>query len=177
MITTRDESGRLELRLGDAAVLRPLGPDHVTPAYVEGLNDPVVHEFLEGPRRQIQTEGTVRGYVRSNADDDAAILFGFYLEDVLRGTIRLHDIDTGTGTAWIGIALFDRSVWGQGWGTRMIKAVATWADDVHSITSVRAGIARDNQRSARAFEKAGFCHDPDSSDDERVVWVRESPVT
>ena len=56
----------------------------------------------------------------------------------------------------MGIALFDRSIWGQGFGSRAIAAASDYALDVLSCVSVRAGVDRENEVSVTAFRKAGF---------------------
>ena len=52
------------LQLGSGACLKPLPVSGVTNAYVNGLNDPAVNQFLVGPRRHKQTLDTVREFVR-----------------------------------------------------------------------------------------------------------------
>ena len=146
----------LQIDLPENAFLRPLKVADVTPGYVDGLNDPVVHRYLVGPRRERQTDATVRQFVAANAADPAAILFGLYIGAQLRGTCRLHDIDPGKGCAHLGISLFDRSIWGQGWGSRVIRAVAEHAVAAYGLSRIVAGIEEDNQASRRSFTKAGF---------------------
>jgi len=159
-----------KIYLGENAFLRPLSADDVTAGYVEGLNDPEVYRFLVGPSRQRQTIELVRGFVRANEEDLHAILFGLFVDGSLRGTSRLHDICLES--AYLGIALFDRSIWGQGWGTRMIRGIVDYAVDSLDVKKVFAGIENENMASQCAFEKAGFqrCDDHLSSDKSQL-WV------
>lgn len=146
----------LRIDLPPDAFLRPLAIADVTTAYVDGLNDPVVHRYLVGPRRERQTDDLVRQFVAANAADPAAILFGLYVGQQLRGTCRLHDIDPDKGSAHLGISLFDRSIWGQGWGSRVIRAVADHALAAYGLSRIVAGIEEENEASRRSFTKAGF---------------------
>jgi RimJ/RimL family protein N-acetyltransferase len=167
---------RLDLREG--AYLRPLQAADVTQAYVDGLNDPDVHRYMEAPRKQRQTLEGVRSYVAANAADAQAILFGLYTGGRLRGTVRLHDIDTGRGTATVGVALFDRSIWRQGWGSAALAAVATYATSQLGLTRLEAGIIAANTGSIRAFENAGYHRAQDKPADPELgpvgLWVFDS---
>jgi RimJ/RimL family protein N-acetyltransferase len=154
----------VRLPLTPAAYLKPLVEDDVTTAYVDGLNDPVVHRFLVGPRSRRQTPDLVRGFVRANREDPGAILFGLFVDDVLRGTARLHDI--GSAGACLGLAIFDRAIWGQGWGRRMVGAVTTYALTELGVPRVQAVIESENVGSLRAFEHAGYEHLPDADREE-----------
>ncbi|MFM9843895.1 MAG: GNAT family N-acetyltransferase [Dongiaceae bacterium] len=167
---------RLDLKQG--AYLRPLLAADVTTAYVDGLNDPEVHRYMEAPRKQRQTLEAVRAYVAANAADGQAILFGLYAGGILRGTVRLHDVDSGLGTATVGIALFDRRVWGQGLGSAAIAAVARFATGELGLTRLEAGIIAANKGSIQAFEKAGFRQVQDKRADPELgpvgLWVFEA---
>jgi RimJ/RimL family protein N-acetyltransferase len=150
--------------------LRHLQENDVSAAYVDGLNDPEVHRFLVGPRRERQTEASVRAFVQANFEADDAILFGIFLDGILRGTSRLHDIRDGT--AWLGIAIFDRRVWGRGLARRAIEAIVTYASESLSVREVRAGIENENTGSQRAFAAAGFVPSaPSAQSSDSVVWI------
>ena len=171
----------LRLDFRDGAHLRPLLAADVTQAYVDGLNDPEVHRYMEAPRKQWQTLEGVRAYVAANAADAHAILFGLYAGEILRGTVRLHDVDFGRGTATIGIALFDRRIWGQGLGSAAIAAVARYASDNLGLTRLEAGIITANRGSIQTFEKAGFRRAQDKPADPELgpvgLWVFEAIPT
>jgi len=158
------------ISLGESAFLRPLAEEDVTPGYVDGLNDPEVHRFLIGPSKQRQTIELVREFVRGNYEDSHAILFGLFVDGSLRGTSRLHDICPES--AYMGIALFDRSIWGQGWGTRMIRGIADYTIGSLGAKKVLAGIENENAASQRAFEKAGFRRCANHTDNtDSHLWV------
>lgn len=167
----------LRLDLGNGAYLRPLSEADVTQAYVDGLNDPAVNRYLE-VRRQRQTLETVRAYVSANAADPQAILFGIYSGNVLRGTLRLHDVDFSSSKATLGIALFDRDFSGKGLGSSAIAAAARFAAVELSLTHLAAGIIDANTASVRAFEKSGFRRIKDKQPDPDLgsvgLWVLDN---
>jgi [ribosomal protein S5]-alanine N-acetyltransferase len=139
--------------------LRSLAPADVSEAYVSGLNDPVVTEHLVTVRPG-QTRETVAAYVSANVADDAAILFGIFIDGALRGTVRLHDIDPDRRRATIGILIFDRTYWRQGWGSRAVAAVVECAATTLGVQVFEAGMYDDNMASQRTFAAAGFEPDP-----------------
>lgn len=158
---------RSKIELTAGAYLRPLVEDDVSKEYVDGLNDPVVHRFLVGPRSQHQTTESVRMFVRKNRDNQACILFGFFLHGILRGTARLHDVsDEG---AFLGLAIFDRTVWGQGWGAQIVAAVTHFALTELRVPRVAAVIEADNIASRKAFVRAGFTRVASEASPEGVV--------
>lgn len=148
------KEANLRLSLSEHAYLRPLLEADVTQAYVDGLNDPEVNRFLMGPRDSLQTMETVRAFVRLNRESNDSILLGLYVDGKLRGTTRLHG--AGPDEVNLGLALFDKSVWGQGWGRRMIAEASRFAIGQLGVARVRAGIERDNVSSQKAFLAAGF---------------------
>jgi ribosomal-protein-alanine N-acetyltransferase len=166
-----DVKRRSRLEVASNCHLRPLGEADVTAAYVDGLNDPVVNKYLVGTRRQRQTLASVRAYVRANDASETDVLFGIFIDDMLRGTVRLHAIDPRDGSARVGILLFDRACWGQGWATRAIRAVLTFGSDVLRISTFHAGMRADNKGSARTFAGLGFRYVPEDD------WTDESNVT
>lgn len=163
-LITRDgvvEKSSLTLHVDGGATLRPLEETDVTSAYVDGLNDPRVSRFLVVARREEQTLDSVRAYVSQNWSNPAAVLFGIYIDQSLRGTVRLHEIDYAASSAVIGVALFDAKYWGQGWGSRCIRRVAEFAVQNLQIDRVVAASYRGNAAAIRSFAKAGFVRTPD----------------
>ena len=156
-----DLKSRVVLEVAPNCVLRPLTEEDVTEGYVEGLNDPVVSRYLVGSRQRRQTLESVRSYVRLNLGSDGDLLFGIFIDDALRGTVRLHDIDREEHAARIGILLFDRCYWGQGWATRAIDGVMCAATDMLGLYLFRAGMRAENLDSRRTFEGLGFVYEPE----------------
>jgi pseudaminic acid synthase len=154
------------LELDRNSFLRPISEGDVTVEYVEGLNRPEVNRFLVAPRRKKQTRESVGEYARVNWEANDAILFGLFVEDKLRGTLRLHDITSES--AFIGIVLFEQAIWG--WGSLMISAVTNFAMNDLGLKFVRAGIEWENIASQKAFAKAGFHALLELDSDTGQIW-------
>jgi RimJ/RimL family protein N-acetyltransferase len=147
-------------------------PDDITDLYVNGLNDPEVNRYLSGPRREYQTHDTVRAFVAANAAAADAILFGLFIDQELRGTVRLHDVSHAS--AYVGLAFFDKRIWGKGWAKLAIKRVCRFAFDDLRVASIFAGVHDANEASRRSFQRVGFRSLQQGIDDEGrayTVWV------
>jgi len=161
--------------LGDGAFLRPMVVGDVTEAYVEGLNDPLVNRFLVGPRSARQSMETVQSFVRMNSSDLHSTLFGFFLNGVLRGTVRVHGQEDGRH--YLGLAIFDRSIWGQGWGGRLVSSVTDHSLSEMGLGGLFAVIEEENLGSQKAFKRAGYerlpAEDVVSNEVQKQMWKKE----
>lgn len=134
--------------------LRPLRISDVNTDYMDGLNSRVIRRWLAFTNAEKASLDSIKNYVQSNLDDPNSVLFGFYLDEKMRGTIRLHCI--ASREPQLGIAIFDLSIWGKSWATVILKAVCDFAFKELRMESIFAGIDIENIGSIRAFRKAGF---------------------
>lgn len=146
------------IAIAPGAQLRPLLPADVSDAYIDALNDPEVRQYLTLSGQARETRDSVTGFVAANAEAEDSLLLGFFLDGRHCGNIRLHDLTRDRG--YIGIALFDRSIWGQGWAPKTLAAAAQLATGKLGCRRLLAGIDPTNTRSQRAFGKAGFHSSP-----------------
>ena len=151
------DKNKIILEISEASYLRPINESDITEKYIDGLNDSEVNRFLVGPRSQEQTIDTVKNYVNDNWYSSNAILFGFYVADDLSGTVRLHDINNDT--AYIGIAIFNKEMWGHGWGKKIIASATEYAIYKLGLDILIAGIEKENYASQRIFTETGYMHD------------------
>jgi len=137
--------------------LRPIACIDLHQGYVAGLNDPEVNRYLE-VRRERQTNKSVANFISSNSQSSDSILFGIFDQDNPRhiGTVRLHDINKISAHCYIGICIFDQSVWGCGIGSDAIKNVTSWAFVSLDLYHIEAHAYLDNVGSIRTFERAGY---------------------
>ena len=178
MFTVQNRMIMERVELSVSAYLRCIDESDVTDAYVHGLNDDDVHKYMEIGKGPAQTIESVTAYVREQRVRGDAFLFGFFLHETLRGTCRLHNI-TATH-ADIGIALFDKSIWGNGWASRLIAEITEIATINLECSCVNAGIEFANLASKRAFKKAGYVFNRNinqvSDNDLVEVWEFRLPV-
>jgi len=139
--------------------LLPLELTHVTGAYIAGLNDPDVNRFLVDVKRQHQTRETVAGFIETSRTSPTAVLFGIFLKkdaNLHIGSVRLANISAYHFCADVGICLFNKDCWRQGYALEALKAVVRFAFQDLGLHYLEAGVYCDNTGSARLFNKAGF---------------------
>jgi len=154
MIKQLSKTETPELKCGLNGVLRTLRESDITRAYVDGINSAEVQKFLLQPNMSRQNESSLQEYARENFNSPDAILLGLFVDGSHRGNIRLHNITADS--AFLGIAIFDASIWGKGWGHRAIRVVSVFGTQCLHIKTILAGISEKNPASIRAFLKAGY---------------------
>lgn len=84
--------------------------------------------------------------------------FGIMVRDgnQLIGSVSLMDINAANGTAELGIAIGERSMWGQGYGTEAVRLITEYGFTFLNLQTVYLWHAGFNARGRRAYEKAGF---------------------
>lgn len=138
--------------------LRPLDLDDAHQGYADGLNDPVVHRYLDSVKCSTQTVATVRDFIANERASASSVLWGIWLDESVShiGTVRLHGIEHRHGTAHIGICLFDSRTWGRKIGPQAIRAVTQWAIRELGLRWIEAGAYEANLASQKAFMAAGY---------------------
>lgn len=137
--------------------LRELAVGDITPAYVNGLNDPEVVQYT-GARHVRWDRQSVEEYVkRSNIEGESQLL-GIFLRGSNQhiGNIRLSNFSVPHLRCELGIMIFDNSQWGKGYGTDALNAAADYIFGTLKLHRVCADYYSVNTASARIFAKAGF---------------------
>ena len=150
--------------------LKPITLDDVDDVYLEGINNVQIRKWLAFTNQEKSTLDKLRSYVTSNLNNPKSVLFGFFLDEKLCGTVRLHNISSGK--ADIGIVIFDLSIWGKSWATVILQTVTDFAFNQLDIVSLNAGIDKNNIGSLRAFSKAGF----ERLDDNEITYDMGSAI-
>lgn len=137
--------------------LRPLKRSDVHPGYIKGLNDSDVNRYLE-VRHFRQTRQSVINFVLANEEASNAVLWGVWVTGCRNhvGTVRIHNIDHLEKKAVIGICLFEKSIWGHGIGSVVIRKVTQWAFESEGVRFVEAGVYMGNIASKKTFLGAGY---------------------
>ncbi|MDI6758106.1 MAG: GNAT family protein [Candidatus Omnitrophota bacterium] len=130
----------------------------ITSSYVDGLNDPEVNKFLVNARLQKQTKKSAADYILFNLRSPTNLLLGIFLKKpcVLIGTIRMGDISNFHYFCNIGICFFNKTYWGRGYASEVIKKVCSYIFEKLKLHYIEAGVYESNHASMRLFERAGF---------------------
>lgn len=144
---------------GEYIYLRPLCTEDINDEYINGLNDTVVNKYLVNVRLKTQTRETVEEYVRSNFDNPSSILFGIFTKkdpvDFI-GTVRVSGIDYFHYYASIGVCLFAKRAWKQGYAIQAISIVKNYLFKSLGLHYLEAGFYAENRNSINLFRRAGF---------------------
>lgn len=134
-----------------------LGPDDVTDAYVDWLNDPAVNQYLESRFVHHDKVG-VENFVASNLDSPNNLMFGITDRQLNRhvGNIKIGPIDRNHGVAEVGLMIGDRAAWGRRIATHAIQRTAAIARHDLGLRRLTAGCYASNIGSRKAFARAGF---------------------
>ena len=125
--------------------------------------------FLLQQKKKKQDYKSISTYVKKNWESKDAILFGFFLDNILRGTVRLHDIIDKK--SFIGIVIFDKKIWGMKWGRKILLAVSHFAYKELGIREIKAGIEFDNHKSVELFSSAGYFLDKSYSVQDKFIYI------
>jgi len=138
--------------------IRTLIPVHVAISYVRGLNDPEINRYLVNVRLRKQSLKSVKEFVRMNLVSPTDLLLGLFTkyENVLIGTIRVSNISRFHLLCSIGICIFDKSRWGNGYGGEALIGTVKYIFEKIHLHYIEAGVYADNKASLRLFRKAGF---------------------
>jgi len=74
----------------------------------------------------------------------------------LIGNVSLMNIDEARGLAELGIAIGDKSAWGQGYGSEAVRLMADYGLTFMGLHTIYLWHVAYNQRGHRAYLKAGF---------------------
>lgn len=74
----------------------------------------------------------------------------------LIGTCNLRSIDLLHGTAELGIAIGDKTAWGQGYGREAVRLLVAYGFRYLNLYSIRLWVHGFNERARRAYLAAGF---------------------
>ena len=66
------------------------------------------------------------------------------------------EINRKNRNAELGIAIFDKNYWSQGYGTESIQLLFKYAFEILGLHKVYLNVVANNARAAKAYEKVGF---------------------
>lgn len=119
--------------------------------------DPEVLKYLPEPHEKVTRESEEAFFEESESSTNeihAAVLDSS--SDELIGTISLTDINQHHGTAELGIIFGNRSFWGRGYATEVIKFFLTEAQKQLKLRRILAEFETENIAMRKALESNGF---------------------
>jgi RimJ/RimL family protein N-acetyltransferase len=142
---------------GERVTLRALEREDLRLLW-EANNDLEV-ELLGGgfaPRPKSYAEIEAR-FERDIADEgQREINFVIEADGTAVGTCGLRDLDWTARCAALGIAIFDRHYWGQGYGREAVDLLLEYAFRIRNLNRVWLDVLADNERALRSYRAVGF---------------------
>lgn len=120
------------------------------------VNDPEIARLIDraGPVTTAEHEAWYRALVSSPS---AAVFAVDRLRDgALIGVVWLYDIHPRHRRAEVRVVIGDKSVWGGGYGTDVLRVLVRIAFGPLQLEKLWADVLVTNPRGAGAFERAGF---------------------
>ncbi len=127
------------------------------------VSNPEVRQFL-GLIQSARTLAQERSWIAAMLTDKSHHR-AFIIEDergIAIGTCGLRAIDTGEGTALLGMMIGEPRLWGRGYGTAATRALLRYAFEELELREIRLSCHKDNVRALRCYQNAGFDLQPDA---------------
>ena len=121
------------------------------------MNDPDVLEHLDSARKPVSKYNLQKYYERV-MDSDTEIMFAVVEKASEKhiGNVKLTKIDLLHRQANYGRMIGDKTSWGKGYGTEILKLIMDYAFNKLNLNRIYTPVYEDNVRSIRSNEKAGM---------------------
>ncbi|OGF22233.1 hypothetical protein A3D45_00740 [Candidatus Falkowbacteria bacterium RIFCSPHIGHO2_02_FULL_42_9] len=141
---------------GEKVILRPINIKEAA-HYLRWIKDGQVNKFLiiDGRGLTLEKEKKI---IKQFLGHKAKMNWSIYTQDGGHiGTTGLHDIDSKKHfKAMWGIFIGDKSYWGQGLGTDVLKTVLKYCFGKLKLNRIELGVFKFSPRGQRCYEKCGF---------------------
>ena len=109
-------------------------------------------------RLKKQTKKSVTDFISDNLESKDDILLGIFLkkDDIFIGTIRIGNISYFNYFCTVGICLFNKKFWKQGYALEAMNKCTEFIFETLGLHYIEAGVYADNSSSKKLFERAGF---------------------
>ena len=135
--------------------LKPIKVSDITSAYINWLNDAEIMEHTE-QRFRATTLEDASDYVELMAQSKTDLYYGLFYDGTHIGSTKLGKINPNHKTADLSYIVGDKSFWGKGIASKMIKKMVSLAFERLELEKVVAGVYATNLASIRVLEKNRF---------------------
>lgn len=132
------------------------------PCFVEWFNDPEVTEGLTMylPMTTADEESWFENLSKRPAEEKP-LAIEIRVDEGWKhvGNSGFHQIDWVTRSAEVGIAIGDKSIWNQGYGTESMRLLLKHGFETLNLNRIALDVYESNHWAVRAYEKVGFVHE------------------
>lgn len=122
--------------------------------WVEWVNDPAIRQWMYNDLPTSPEQ--INEWLFRASNDPRRHYFSIVADNTLIGFVSLRQDHEPSDTGEIGIVIGEKQFQSRGIGTAAIRAIDTYAKEQVGLTSVRAMIKPDNEKSIRLFTGQGY---------------------
>lgn len=125
-----------------------------------GINDPDVKRGILA-RYPMSLEDEVQwiNSIRTITFDNAHFVVEIKTDARILGSVALRGATPEDRTADLGVAIFDKTRWGKGYGTDAVRTACRFGFTEMGLARIELWVFADNDRAKGAYEKVGFTHE------------------
>lgn len=145
---------------GASIRLTALTPSDV-PAMAFWYQDPEFLQLFDSRPAYPKAEADLEQWLEESRKDKGTLVFALrpLHGDGLIGFLELDGVDWQHGVCGMGLAIGDRSNWGQGYGYEATELALKYAFHELNLHRVQVTVFDYNERSIALIEKVGFCRE------------------
>jgi RimJ/RimL family protein N-acetyltransferase len=142
---------------GNTIYLRAIEIHDGTERYLSWLNDEEVTRGLASGAYP-STLDDLKKYIQQITSSKNAVMFAICdkVNDVHIGNIKLDNFDWVNRTCELGLLLGDRTYWGKGIGTEVMRLTLAYAFNQLNLRKVLLAVYANNPAAIKLYEKVGF---------------------
>ncbi len=149
-----------ELYRGAKVRLSAVDVDELSRAYAEWSRDSEFKRLLDDEPPRLVSAKSISQWLEKKMETESQTFHMFCIRslsgDRLLGDLTLDVINPGSGEAYVGMAIGERSAWGKGYGTDALRLLLRYAFTELNLRRVSLTVFEYNPRAIRSYEKAGF---------------------
>ncbi len=144
---------------GDLIRLRAAEPGDAA-FFHRGTNDPEITRglLLRYPVSMEDETQWING-IRTITFGNAHFVVEVKTDARILGSVGLRGATPEDRTADLGIAIFDKTRWGKGYGSDAVRTACRFGFTEMGLARIELWVFADNDRARRAYEKVGFVHE------------------
>jgi RimJ/RimL family protein N-acetyltransferase len=148
---------------GHRVRLSAVQPAELSRAYSTWNLDSEFKRLLDGRATPFRSVKFDTQWLEKELARDESRIFWFSIRSTqteeLLGDLVLEIVQWSAGEAFVGLAIGDRKLWGQGYGTEAMQLGLQFAFTELNLRRVTLTVFEYNPRAIRSYEKAGFRHE------------------
>ncbi len=139
-------------------ILTRVSLKHVTTEYLNWINDPEVHRYIE--TKGNYTMDLLKAYVEQRLKD-GVYFWAIHLKGSKRhiGNIKIDPILLETNSGEYSILMGDKTNWGKGYAKEASLRILKYGFEELGLSKITLGVIQDNINAFKLYEKLGFTVD------------------